>query len=68
MVSSGGGGEIFFDSSDNTVVLNKTSKMAGRFRGGLKKCATFKIQAVEEANFRVFVGMVKGDAKLRLFH
>ena len=32
------------------------------------KCATFKIQAVEAANFRVFVGMVKGDPELKIFH
>ena len=28
----------------------------------------FKIQAAEAANLRVFVGMVKGDAELKLFH
>ena len=32
------------------------------------KCATFKTQAVKAANLRVFVGMVKGDAELKLFH
>ena len=32
------------------------------------KCATFKIQAVEAANLRVFVGMVKRDAELKTFH
>ena len=28
----------------------------------------FKIKALEAANLRVFVGMVKGDAELKLFH
>ena len=32
------------------------------------KCATFKTQAVKAENLRVFVGMVKGDAELKLFH
>ena len=36
--------------------------------GGLTKCATFKIQAVEAANFWVFVDMVKGGAELKIFH
>ena len=36
--------------------------------GGSKKCATFKIQAVEAENLRVFVGMVKGDAELKIFY
>ena len=33
-----------------------------------KKCATFKIQAVEVAILRAIWGMVKGDAELKLFH
>ena len=32
------------------------------------KCAAFKIQAAEAANLRVFVGMVKGDMELKIFH
>ena len=32
------------------------------------KRAMFKIQAAEAANLRVFVGMVKGDAELKIFH
>ena len=32
------------------------------------KCATFKTQAVEASNLRVFWGMVKGDVELKLFH
>ena len=31
-------------------------------------CATFKIQAVEASTFWVFVGMVKGNTKLKIFH
>ena len=34
---------------------------------GSKKCATIKILAAEAANLRVFVGMVKGDAELKIF-
>ena len=34
----------------------------------MKKCATFKIQAVEAANLRIFVGVVKGNAELKIFH
>ena len=30
--------------------------------GESTKCATFKMQAVEAENLRLFVGMVKGDA------
>ena len=36
--------------------------------GESKKRATFKIQAAEAENWRVFVGMVKGDAELKIFH
>ena len=31
-------------------------------------CTTFKIQAAEAANLQVFVGMLKGDAELKIFH
>ena len=34
----------------------------------MTKCATIKIQAAEAENLRVFVGMVKGDAELKIFH
>ena len=33
--------------------------------GESTKCATFKIQAVESAKSRVFLGMVKGDAEIK---
>ena len=36
--------------------------------GELTKFAALKTQAVEGANLRVFVWMVKGDAELKLFH
>ena len=36
--------------------------------GESKEYTTFKMQAVEAANLRVFVGMVKRDAKLKIFH
>ena len=32
------------------------------------KRAMFKIKAAEAANLRVFVGMAKGDAELKIFH
>ena len=32
------------------------------------KCAIFKMQTVEAVNLRVFIGVVKGDAGLKLFH
>ena len=31
-------------------------------------CATFKLQAVEAEHLRVFLGIVKVDAKLKIFH
>ena len=46
----------------------KTTEMAGGCRGELTKCAAFRTQAAEAANLQVFVGMVKGDAELKLFH
>ena len=36
--------------------------------GGSTKCARFKIQTVEAVNLRVFVGMVKGDAELKILY
>ena len=46
----------------------KLIKWQEYFRGESKKCTTFKIQAVEAANLRVFVGTVKGDRELKIFH
>ena len=42
--------------------------MAGRCWGTSTKYATFKIQAAEAANLWVFVGMIKGDAELKIFN
>ena len=36
--------------------------------GESTKCATFKIQAAEAENLWVFVGMVEGGAKLKIFY
>ena len=42
--------------------------MAGGCQGGgSTRCATFKIQSVEEENLRVFIGIVKGGAELKIF-
>ena len=68
MVCAGGGSENVWDGSKNAGVFEKTTEMAGRCWWGVEKCATFKMQAVEAANLRVFVGMVKGDAELKLSH
>ena len=46
----------------------KLLKWQAYIRGEPTKCATFKIQAAEAENLRVFVGMVKGDAELKIFH
>ena len=43
-------------------------KLQTDVRGELTKCAAFRTQAAEAANLQVFVGMVKGDAELKLFH
>ena len=34
----------------------------------MTKCATFKIQVAEAGNLWVFVGMIKGDTELKIFH
>ena len=36
--------------------------------GSQQSYAKFKMQAAEAANLRVFVGLVKGDAELKIFH
>ena len=68
MFSADCGCENVWASSVHTGFLEKNSKMAGRCWGESTKCATFKIQAVEVANLRVFVVMVKGDAEFKIFH
>ena len=46
----------------------KLLKWQADIGGESKKCATFKVQAAEAANLGVFVGMVKGDAGLKIFY
>ena len=43
-------------------------KWQAHVRGESTNCGTFKMLAVEAENFSVFVGMVKGDVELKLFH
>ena len=52
-----------------TQELSKNYSNGRQMLGGEStKCATLKIQAAEAKNLRVFVGMVKGDAELKIFH
>ena len=67
MVRADRGRENFCSSINNIGALKNTSKMAGRCQGESTKFATFKTQAVEAANLRVFVGMLKGEAELKIF-
>ena len=59
---------MFWASSNYTGVLEKLLKWHSDVGEESTKCATFKIQAVEAENLWVFVGIVKGDAKLRIFY
>ena len=68
MVRDNRGHENVWARSDNTRVFEKLLKLQVDVRGELTKCARFKIQAVESENLQVFVGMVKGDAELKMFH
>ena len=68
MVSADRGCENVWSRSNNKGVSEKLLKWQAYVRGELTKCATFKIQAAEAANLWVFVGMVKGDAELKIFH
>ena len=68
MVSADRGHENVWVSSDFTGVLEKILKWQADIGEESIKCATFKIQAVEAANLKVFFGMVKGDAELKIFH
>ena len=58
---------MFGPAATTQDFLEKLLKWQADARGESTKCAKFKIQAVEAANLRVFVGMVKGDAKLKNF-
>ena len=65
MVSDDGGRENIWYISDNTGVLEKSLKRQADVGGEPTKCSVFKIQAVEAANLRVFVGMEKGDTEVK---
>ena len=60
--------KMFGPAAITEELSEKLLKWQANVGGESKKCATFKIQAVEAANLRVFVGMVKGDAELKIFH
>ena len=60
MVSADKGRVNVWASSNYTGFLKKLLKWQADVGGESKNCATFKIQKAEEANLRVFVGMVKG--------
>ena len=68
MVCADGGHENIWASSNNTGLKKKLLKLQADVGGESTNCATFKTQAAEAANMRVFVGMVKEDAELKLFH
>ena len=68
MVRADGGCEKFGPAATTQELSEKLLKFQADFRGGLMKCASFKTQAVEAENLRVFVGMVKGYADFKLFH
>ena len=60
--------KIFELEATTQELSEKLLKWKADVRGESTKCATFKIQAVGLTNLRVFVGMVKGDAELKIFH
>ena len=68
MVSADKGRVNVWASSDYTGFLKKLLKWQADVGGESTKCAKFKIQAVEAGHLRVFVGIVKGDAELKIFH
>ena len=67
MVRTDGGHENVWASSDNVGVHKSLMKWQADVGGESTKCATFKIQAVEVANLRVFAVMVKGYVELKNF-
>ena len=67
MVSPDGGRAIFGPSARTQELSGILLKWKSDFKGESIKCATFKIQAVEAANLKVFFGMVKGDAEFKTF-
>ena len=57
--------EMFEPEEITQEFSKKLLKWQAEVGGISTKCATFKIEAVEAANFWAFVGMVKGDAELK---
>ena len=55
-------------SSAYTGVLQKLLKQQADVERESTKCTKFKIQVAEKANMRIFVGMVKWDAELKIIH
>ena len=60
--------KCFGPASITQQFSKKLLKWKSDVGGESTKCTTFKIQAVEAKNLRVSVGMVKGDAELKIFH
>ena len=60
--------KMFGPAATTHEFSEKLMKWQAHVRGESTNCGTFKMLAVEAANFPVFVGMVKGDAELKLFH
>ena len=58
--------------SDLAATMQEFSKKLLKYQADVgtesTKCATFKMQTAEVENLRVFVGMVKRDMELKLFH
>ena len=52
---------MFGPAATTQEFSKKLRKWKATVGGESKNCATFKIQAAEAANLRLFVGMVKGD-------
>ena len=54
------------------VTTQKSSEKLTKWQADVErestKCTKFKIQAVEAANLRVFVGMIKGEVDLKISH
>ena len=60
--------KIFGPAAITQEFSKKLLKWQADVGGESTKCATFKIQAREAENLRVFVGMVKGGVEFKIFH
>ena len=58
---------MFETAATSQEFSSKFLKWQADVGGESTKCAMFKMQAVDAINLRVIVGMVKGDAELKLF-